>query len=299
MYVAEMSSPKQRGFLGSFNVIQLMIGILLSYMMGVIPGVLYIHSALFMLAVLLIFEFLTIFLKESPRWLLMKNHTHEAKKSLYWLYQSEEAVEQMMEHIRKSLNQTNLALKDKLKIFTQRRVYLPLVLTVAITFFYEFTGSNVIISYAAQIFLTAKVKHPNETAIYSIGLVQLIAILISAFLTDHVGRKKLLMCGSIGIVVSNIALGTHLYLTHFQQCNFSVNSSNQTYGDELYSGDNSNEECYSSLPVLPISSIILFSFLYGVGWRTVPYIMMGEMYPNEVRGILSGIGILLLSIMTI
>ena len=170
MYVAEMSSPKQRGFLGSFNVIQLMIGILLSYMMGVIPGVLYIHSALFMLAVLLIFEFLTIFFKESPRWLLMKNHTHEAKKSLYWFYQSEEAVEQMMEHIRKSLNQTNLALKDKLKMFTQRRVYLPLVLTVAITFFYEFTGSNVIISYAAQIFLTAKVKPPNETAIYSIGL---------------------------------------------------------------------------------------------------------------------------------
>ena len=293
MYVAEMSPPKKRGFLGTFHLILKMIGISMSYLMGAIPGLLYTHSALFMVVVLLFSELLMILLKESPRWLLIKNYKYAAKKSLFWLFRSQKTVEKLVELIEASLSQTSIALKDKLKMFRERHVYIPLILSVGISFFHQFTGSNAIISYAAQIFLTAEVENAEETAIYAVGLLQLVGVIVSALVIDLAGRKKLLIFGSIGIAISNTVLGTHLYITRASQCGFTQNESNLTVANQSYSGDGS-EHCYSSLGGLAITSVISFSFFYAVGWRSLPYIMMGEMYPNSVRGILGGIGAMVL-----
>ena len=103
VYAAEMSPPERRGLLGTFFQVSVCFGIFLSYIMGAIPGLLYYHSALVIIVILIIFEVLMLIPKESPRWLLMKNHEYAAKKSLLWLFRSEESVSQVIREIQSSL----------------------------------------------------------------------------------------------------------------------------------------------------------------------------------------------------
>ena len=127
VYAAEMSPPKRRGLLGAFFQISVVIGVFLSYVMGTIPGLLYYHSALVIIVILIVFEVLMFIPKESPRWLLMKNHEYAAKMSLLWLFKSEESVNQLTEEIENSLTMKKLPFSEKMKVFKQTfHFYSPL-----------------------------------------------------------------------------------------------------------------------------------------------------------------------------
>ena len=84
-----------------------------------------------------------------------------------------------------------------MKMFKQRSVYIPLLLSFAIAFFHQCTGNNVILNYATSIFMTADVKNAEKTAVYAIGALQVVGTIISAIVVDMTGRKKLLLFGSI------------------------------------------------------------------------------------------------------
>ena len=294
VYAAEMSPPKRRGFLGAFFQISVVIGVFLSYVMGAIPGLLYYHSALVIIVILIIFEVLMLIPKESPRWLLMKNHKYAAKKSLLWLLQSEESVSQVIREIERSLPMQKLAFREKIKMFKRKSVYIPLLLSIAIVFFHQCTGNSVILNYAASIFLAADVKNAEKTAVYAIGALQVVGTIISAIVVDMTGRKKLLLFGSIGIAISNAALGTHLYIIETAQCDSVGNSSNGTFDIALQLPNDteiySDSRCYPSrLSILAIASVMGFGLFNSVGWKALPFIMMGEMFPNSLHSILNGV----------
>ena len=263
--------------------------------MGAIPGFLYSHSAVAVIVILTVFQLLMLIPKESPRWLVMKNHKYAARKSLLWFFQCEEYVKTMIASIEGSLATKKLSFYDRVKAFKERSVYLPFLLSISIIVFHQFTGNNVIINYAASIFQTAEVSHARETAIYAIGVLQIVGTVISSFVVDKVGRKKLLLFGSIGIAVSNIALGTHLFITETHRCsNTSANFSSNTvfFVDEASNSTDVYGEscCYPGLlSILAISSVMGYGLFYSIGWRALPFVMMGEMFPNSLRSTLNGI----------
>ena len=276
--------------LGSIYQISIICGICFSYVIGAVPCLDYSHSALILGLYITLFLPLMVTLKESPRWLLMKNNVYAARKSLLWFFQSEEYVNQTMQHIQDSLPPKSLSFGEKLRMFTQRSVYIPFLLSIAIVFFHQYTGNNIIISYAALIFQEAQVDHAKETALYAIGILQIVSTVISAFVVDRVGRKKLLLFGSVGIALSTAVLGTHFFIAvSLLKCNNNSTStfSNYTGGEPL--NLTGPEDCLPSLlSILPITSIMGFGLFYSIGWRAIPFILMGEMFPTTLRSGMTG-----------
>ncbi len=291
MYASELSSSRWRGQLTAFYQLSIVIGITLSYAVGAIPSVTYVHSAIVALGIVAIFElFVAFILYESPRWLFSVGHADRAEKALSWLRQSQEiAKEEATEIKRLLLNSPRLPLKQKLVEFRKRHVFIPLILSLVLIFFHQFSGINVIIAYAATIFQSAAVDNARAMAFFVVGALQLVAVAICSCLVDRLGRKVLLVSGSVGMFLSSAALGTHFYLVQDSDCQTdSANASNVTTSSD-------DDVCNSHLAPLAISSLVLFCVAFSVGWRALPFIVMSEIFPLQLRGILSGVGLCLLS----
>ena len=118
--MAEIAPPNKRGMLGATYQVSVITGIFLSYVAGAISGLTYSHSALIVVLGLSLSTPLVLFIKESPRWLLLKNNKDAARKSLLWLFQSDEAAKQSIELIEESLPPIRLSFCEKIK--TKKRV---------------------------------------------------------------------------------------------------------------------------------------------------------------------------------
>ena len=270
-----------------------MIGIFISYAVSAIPNATYTHSALVGTGLVLIFMLLIFTLYESPRFLLCKGHDSDAKKALCWLRQSTEIAEEEIAEIKQLIETSpKLSLKRALQEFKKRHVYIPLVLCLVLIFFHQFSGINVIVAYAATIFQTAGIAQARETALYAVGAVQIIATVISSITVDLVGRRVLLVIGSIGMALSSGALGTHFFITRPDFCN--AQTANSSNGSEFLNTTGMSVvdtlTCNPQFSPLAITSLVAFVFAFSVGWRTMPFIIMNELFPLRLRGFLGGIG---------
>ena len=283
-----MSPPERRGLLSAFYKIFVISGAFLSYVIGAIPGVVYYHSALVAIVILIVYEVLMFILKESPRWLLMKNHKYAARKSLLWLFQSHETVKTLVANMELSIANEKVSFCKKVKMFKKRSVYFPFVLSIFLVTFAAGTGNIVFLTYAALIFQTANISNARETAIYAVGVLQVVGAIVSGIVVDKVGRKKLLLFGSIGIAISNAALGTQLFISDRLRCD---NDTNHSGNHQVFnSTDNVAEsQCHSTLlSIMTIVSVMGFGLFYSVGWTALPSIVIGEMFPNYLRSFLNG-----------
>ena len=259
-----------------------MIGIFISYAVGTIPNVTYTHSAAVGIALVILFVVLILPVIETPRFLMSKGLESEARRALCWLRQSAEIAEEEIVEIKKLTESSpKLSFKKKLLEFKKSHVYIPLTLCIGLIFFHQFSGINVIVFYAATIFQTAGISSARETALYAVGAMQIIATVISSVTVDFVGRKVLLFIGSTGMALSSAALGTHFFITRPELCN--ATSDFNTTASTV-------DACNPQFGPLAITSLIAFIFAFSVGWRTMPFIIMNELFPLRLRGFLGGIG---------
>lgn len=288
MYTSEISPQNSRGLFANFYQLSVIIGICLVYAVGAIPSVNYIHSAIVALGMIIVYVILAAVIFQSPRWLLSKANEKAAKRTLIWLRRSGELANQEVKDIMELIrNAPKLLFKEKLLEFRHKHVYKPLIIAEVAAFIYQFSGSNVVIFYAAVIFQRAEVDHAREIAFYSIGLVAFVATGLSAILVDKLGRKVLLIVGSIGIIVSCTGLGAHFFLTRPAICQqATLNLSNVTVSNETSS---SMSFCNPHLSPLAICSLIIFSFAASLSWRSLAFVLMSELFPLHLRGILGGI----------
>lgn len=282
LYAAEIAGCRRRGLFGSFYQLSVCVGVFLSYAVGTIPNLSYIHSAAIAGGLIIVFEVLTIvLLHESPRWLIYKGRDTSAEKALCRLRHSQEIAREEAEAIKNLLQRSpKLSITRKLCELRQRHLYMPLILSLMLIFFHQFSGINVIIFYAARIFQTAGISHAREAALFAVGVLQIIATGISSVLVDLAGRKVLLVLGSIGIAISSAGLGAHFFITRDAFC---VNTSSNATALLAVS-------CNPQFAPLAISSLIGFGFAFSIGWRALPFIVMAELFPLRLRGILGGIG---------
>ena len=257
--------------------------------MSAIPNVSYTHSALVGTGLVVLFFILALTLPESPRFLLCKGRESKAKKVLYWLRQSTEIAEEELAEIKQIIETSpKLSLKKKLQEFKAKHVYIPLILCLMLIFFRQFCGINAIIYYAATIFQTAGVSQARVTALYAIGAVQIVATVISSGMVDLAGRKVLLIIGSIGMAISNAALGTHFFVTRPDFCDQLASNWSSEF---LNATANISSTCNPQLGPLAITSLVTFIFAFSISWRSIPFIAMNELLPLRLRGLLGGITI--------
>lgn len=211
LYIAEISPNHIRGRLVSLFQLLITIGILVSYLsdeafannanleswrpmfyVGVIPGLILLIGM--------------IFLPETPRWLMSKGREDESRKIL-------KRIEEPAE-VENSLNN----MKEEIAKYKERpkftEVFKPwlrtaLMIAVGIMFFQQFVGINTVIYYSPKIFLIAGFEGARAAiwGAVSVGVINVVFTVLSLFMIDKLGRRKLFFIGTIGIVVSLVALG--------------------------------------------------------------------------------------------
>ncbi len=200
-YVSEIAPAKDRGRLVSLYQFNIVLGILIAFlsnyllrntgaepwrwMLGVeaIPAVLY--------------TFFVFFVPRSPRWLISKEKYEEAEKVMK-IINPDDDIKQKMTEIKE---QSEVKLSGE-NIFL-RKYRFPLLLAFLIAFFNQLSGINAFLYYAPRIFEEAGLG--VSTALLSsigIGVVNLLFTLLGVFLIDRLGRKQLMLFGSIGYIIS-------------------------------------------------------------------------------------------------
>lgn len=260
MYISEIAPPKQRGRLTATFQLAIVIGILVAFfsdyllvstgpenwrwmfIAGLIPGL-----ALFLLL---------FFVSESPRW-LVKMGRMEAALDVITSVNIEADPGQTLREIQDSID--NEVIGKNIYLF--KKPYLKLVIIgIAVGMFNQFTGINIIMYYATDIFRSAGFSTNSaigQTVI--IGLTNLLFTLIAMSIIDKVGRKTLLLVGSIGMT---IFLGLFAFLF----------KSGNTSGFWI------------------LGMLIGFIAFFAASQGAVIWVLLSEMFPNNIRARGSSIG---------
>ncbi len=209
MYIAEIAPREKRGTLVSINQLNIVIGISTAYFtnyfilqnvtdpdlnwrwmlgIGAIPAVLYF--------------FLLYFIPQSPRWLVLKKRDDEAKKTLRSLG-GEEYAEKVFNEIKESISNTSETKGIGFSEVFTRKMTLILIIGLGIAFFQQITGINAIFYYAPMIFgMAGGGQNAAFAQAIILGLTNVAFTIVAMFLIDRLGRKPLLIIGSIGIMIS-------------------------------------------------------------------------------------------------
>lgn len=204
-YISEISTPRTRGRLGAMYQFNIVFGILIAFLSNYfLQGVDGANDWRWMLGVMaipaLIYTLMVFSIPESPRWLLSaKNNVEAAGKVMLRLGVTDPDTE-IKEILETEQNET--ARIATAGIFASKyRIILWLAFFVA--FFNQWSGINFILYYAPEILeragLAAKDSLGNSILI---GLTNLVFTFVGLYFIDRAGRKKLLIAGSAGYILS-------------------------------------------------------------------------------------------------
>jgi sugar porter (SP) family MFS transporter len=199
MYIAEISPAKWRGRLVGLFQFNVVFGILLAYLSNYILGTMGFGAAewrwkLGVTAVPAAFFFVMLFgIPRSPRWLVKKGRIDEAREVLRLI--GEENYEQELKDIIESIDAEHVT-SDAL--FTAK-YRVPIFLAISIGMFNQLSGINAILYYLNAIFEHAGFsKVSGDLQAVAIGATNLLFTMLAMSVIDKVGRKKLLLIGSVG-----------------------------------------------------------------------------------------------------
>ncbi len=199
MYIAEIAPAKWRGRLVGLFQFNVVFGILLAYLSNYVLGTMGFGAAewrwkLGVTAVPAAFFFLMLFgIPRSPRWLVKKGRIDEAREVLRLI--GEENYEQELKDIIESIDAEHVT-SDAL--FTAK-YRVPIFLAISIGMFNQLSGINAILYYLNAIFEHAGFsKVSGDLQAVAIGATNLFFTMLAMSVIDKVGRKKLLLIGSVG-----------------------------------------------------------------------------------------------------
>lgn len=200
MYIAEIAPPKIRGRLAASFQFNIVIGQVLSYISNFLIAQAFVTNAWrWMLGVELvpsvIFLFLLFLVPDSPRWLVIRNNTSKAESILKKLGSVDPGKE--LTEIIESVKDFSRITKNH---FFTRQNRIPIVLAILVAVFNQLSGINAIIYYAPRIFeMVGFAKDSALLQSITIGITLLISVMVGMSLIDKVGRKRLLLVGSVGM----------------------------------------------------------------------------------------------------
>jgi SP family xylose:H+ symportor-like MFS transporter len=265
IYTAEVAPPSSRGKLVGLVQFNIVLGILLAYasnaiiraLVGGDPGdpawrwmlgIMALPAAIFLL--------LLPTVPETPRWLAANGQMDAARATSLRLCNTPQEADAQMAEIQQSLAAE--AGQSKAKFFTRghRKVIL---LAVAIAFFNQMSGINAILYYAPKVMQDAGAS-ANAAYLMSIavGAMNLVATMAALSVIDKIGRRRLMLVGSIGYLIS---LGFLAGVMFKYEGHFSSTSS-----------------------VLVLVGLMVFIAAHAFGQGAVIWVFISEIFPNRIRG---------------
>ena len=255
IYISEITTPKNRGRLGVLYQFSLVFGILIAYFSNyLLTGFDGSNDWRWMLGVEAIPAFLyllmTLYIPDSPRWLvLFKNDDLTAQKVLDEIYSNKSEADAVL----KSIKTTDNSISKENKLFIPRFKKI-ILLAFFISFFNQLSGINFILYYAPEI-LEMGGFATKESLFNSviIGLTNIVFTFGGLLLIDRLGRKQLLVIGSIGYIFGLCGVSGAFY--------------------------------YEWNPQLIAFFIFAFIAAHGIGQGTVIWVFISEIFPNRIRAL--------------
>ncbi len=202
MYIAEISPAKWRGRLVGVFQFNVVFGILLAYFSNYLIGLMRFGAAEWRwelgVAALPAALFLAMLygIPRSPRWLVKKGRVEEARRVLQLT--GEENLESDLQEIVASL-----ASEGHAEPLFSRRYGFPIFLAVSIAMFNQLSGINAILYYLNNIFAQAGFsKVSGDLQAVAVGATNLVFTVIAMAVIDKLGRKTMLLIGSVGMALS-------------------------------------------------------------------------------------------------
>ena len=254
IYIAELSPPWHRGKLVGLNVFTIFLGqssaFYSNYFLRDFGGA---ASWRWMLAVMAIPSFLLfaslLFAPESPRWLIAKHRREPALKILTRINGEHEAARELKEIEESVRNESS----SKFVECFRPGLRSVLVIGILLAIFQQVTGINVVMYYAPAIFKSA--GFGNSSALFQtavMGLMNLVFSIASMFFVDRVGRRSLMVIGSIGMSIAMFLLALTFISGHARG---------------------------------PFVLICIMGYLAAFGFSLGPvvWVLIAELFPNRVR----------------
>lgn len=266
IYTAEIAESEIRGTLGTYFQLSLSIGVFLSYVLGTFVNmrILSIISA----TVPFIFLAAFVFMPETPIYYLKIGNEDAARKSLIKLRGVHYDVDtelQIKKEGLETLRENSISYSSLFKSRTTRKAF---IISYGLMFFQQFSGINTIIFYTNDIFVKAGSDLKSNYCSIIVGALGPIAVFASSLVVDRLGRRILLLISIIFLFLESFILGIYF---HLQEIRADV----------------------SEISWLPLVCVCTFMFLFNFGFGPLPWVMLGELFPPQVKGVAaSGAGVL-------
>lgn len=259
MFIGEMAPSGIRGRLVSWNQFAIIFGMLVVYFINY--GIAFGETASWMETIgwrymflteaipALLFFLLLFAVPETPRYLALNKQDDKAMAVLNKIYHSADHSKKVLADIVQTRNLEKNKKKTPLFAFGKTVI----IVGIMVSFFQQFIGINVALYYAPRIFedLGAGTDASMVQTVV-MGLVNVIFTLIAIKYVDKIGRKPLLIIGSIGMA---IGMGGVSMLSAFNVIGIST-----------------------------LIFIVIFTASFMMSWGPIVWVVLSEIFPNRIRG---------------
>lgn len=221
------------------------------FWVGLIPCVAYLASA--------------FVLPESPRFLVGRERETEARAVMRRIWGSAADFDQTIAEIRVTLRREHAPRWRDLLVPGRSGKLLPIVwLGLGLGFCQQSNGINVVLYYGEVLWRTVGFAEQHALFINVLmGGALILATLTSMVLIDRVGRRPLLIAGTM-IMIVTLGIMTAVF-----------SASHGVEGEFLLSRGQA---------LAALAAAHVFIFAYGASWAPVTWVLLGEMFPNRIRG---------------
>lgn len=279
MYIAEISPTSYRGKVVTVNQFTIMIGIVLSQVVnlfiqqhgekiGLMASGMTWNEVMgwrwmfgFMAIPAIGFFALIFMVPESPRWLVKKGRKNEAEKVLAMVGGASYAKSEVFD-ISSTISNEEVARVNVRELF-EPKLFKIILLGMFLAIIQQWSGLNSIFAYSHQIFKDAGISVSGTMlSLVFQGMTMLIFCVVAMFIVDRIGRKSLMIVGTLGISIIHLLIGLSFH--------------------------------YQKTGILVVVLVMIAIALYAMTLAPVVWVLLSELFPNRVRGVAMGISIVTL-----